>query len=57
MTRKLYNEELHDLDSSKNIIEVINSRRMRRVVHVARTRETNSFYSFGGKTWKKREHF
>jgi hypothetical protein len=34
--RKLYNEELHNLYSSPNIIRIIKSRRMRWVGHVAR---------------------
>jgi hypothetical protein len=34
--RKLHNEELHDLYSSRNIVRVIKSRRMRWVGHVAR---------------------
>jgi hypothetical protein len=33
---KLYNEELHDLYSSPNIVRVIKSRRMRWAGHVAR---------------------
>jgi hypothetical protein len=35
--RRLHNEELRDLYSSPNIIQVIKSRRMRWVGHVART--------------------
>jgi hypothetical protein len=33
--RKLHNEELHNLYSSRNIIKMIKSRRMRWVGHVA----------------------
>jgi len=33
--RKLHNEELNDLYSSPNIVQVIKSRRMRWAVHVA----------------------
>jgi hypothetical protein len=33
--KRLYNEELHDLDSSPNIIREIKSRRMEWVGHVA----------------------
>jgi hypothetical protein len=35
--RKLHNEELNDLNSPSNIIQVIRSRRMRCVGHVAHT--------------------
>ena len=35
--RKLHNEELNDLYSSPNIVQVIKSRRMRWVGHIART--------------------
>jgi hypothetical protein len=34
--RKMYNEELHNLNSSPNIIRMIKSRRMRWPGHVAR---------------------
>jgi len=34
--RRLHNEELHDLNSSSNIIRMIKSRRTRREGHVAR---------------------
>jgi hypothetical protein len=34
--KKLYNEELNDLNSSPNNFQVINSRNMRRTGHVAR---------------------
>jgi len=37
--KKLHNEEIHDLYCSPNILQVINSRRMRWVGHVARMRE------------------
>jgi hypothetical protein len=37
--RKLHNEELHNLDSSQNIITMIKSRRMRWTGHVARMGE------------------
>ena len=37
--RKLHNEELNDLYSSPNILQVIKSRRMRWAGHVARMEE------------------
>ena len=37
--RKIYNEELNDLYCSPNIVQVINSRKMRWVGHVARMGE------------------
>jgi hypothetical protein len=42
--RKLYNEELHNLYSSPNIIRMIKSRRMRWGGHVARMGETMNAY-------------
>ena len=42
--RKLHNEELNDLYSSLNIVPIIKSRRMRRVVHVARKGERRGAY-------------
>jgi hypothetical protein len=42
--RKLHTEELHDLCSSPNIIEVIKSRRIRWVGHVARIGEKRNAY-------------
>jgi hypothetical protein len=42
--RKLHNDELHNLYSSKNIVRVIKSRRMRWVGHVARTGEGRGVY-------------
>jgi hypothetical protein len=35
---------------------MIKSLRMRRVGHLAHMREKRNSFSFGGKTWKKREH-
>jgi hypothetical protein len=37
--RKLHNEELHDLYSSRSIIRIMKSRRIRWAVHVARMGE------------------
>jgi len=49
--RKLHNEELSDLYSSPNIVQVIKSRRMRWAGHVARTGgEERGAQGSGGKT-------
>jgi len=42
--RKLHNEELNDLYSSPNIVQVIKSRRMRWAGHVARMGEGRGMY-------------
>ena len=42
--RKLHNEELNDLYSSTNIVQVIKSRRMRWVMHAARMGERRCVY-------------
>jgi hypothetical protein len=42
--RKLYNDELHSLYSSPNIIRVIKSRKMRWTVHVAHMGEGRGVY-------------
>ena len=42
--RKLHNEELNDLYSSPNIVQVIKSRRMRWAGHVARMGEEMGVY-------------
>jgi hypothetical protein len=42
--RKLHNEELHVFYSSPNIVQVIKSRRMGWVVHVARMGENKNAY-------------
>jgi len=42
--RRLYNEELHNLYASPNIIKVIKSRRMRWAGHVARKGEMRDVY-------------
>jgi hypothetical protein len=44
--RKLHNEELHDLYSSRSIIRIIKSRRMRWAGHAARMREERNGYRF-----------
>jgi hypothetical protein len=43
--RKLYNDELHNLYSSQNIVRVIKSRRMRWAGHVARMGEGRGVYT------------
>ena len=42
--RKLHNEELNDLYSSPNIVQVINLRRMRWAGHVSHMRERRGIY-------------
>jgi hypothetical protein len=42
--RKRYNEELHDLYSSPNIVRVIKSRRMRWAWHVVQVGEKRGVY-------------
>jgi hypothetical protein len=42
--RKLYNDELHCLYSSPNIVTMIKSRRMRWAGHVTRMREGRGVY-------------
>jgi hypothetical protein len=42
--RRLHNEELNDLYSSPNIVQVIKSRRMRLAGHVARMGEERGVY-------------
>jgi hypothetical protein len=47
--RKLHNEELNDLYSLTNVVQVIKSRRMRGAGHVARMGERCA-HGFGGET-------
>ena len=42
--RRLYNEELHSLYRSSNIVRVIKSRRLRWAGHVARMKEGSSAF-------------
>jgi hypothetical protein len=42
--RKLHNDEFHNTYSSRNIVRVIKSRRMRWAAHVARMGEGRSVY-------------
>jgi hypothetical protein len=48
--RRLHNEELYDLYSSPNIIQVINSRRMRWMGHLAHIGKRRCIEGFGGET-------
>jgi hypothetical protein len=53
--RKLYNEELHNLYSSPDIIRQVKSRRMRWTGHVSRMEEERKVYKFlVGKPERKR---
>jgi len=49
--RKLHNEELNDLYCSPNIVQVIKSRRIRRVGHVACMGERRGVYRVTGFWW------
>jgi hypothetical protein len=53
--RELYNDELHSLYSSPNIVMVIKSRRMRWAVHLARMGRGEVFTGFwlGGDHWEE----
>ena len=42
--RRLYNEKLHSLDRSPNLVRVIKSRRLRGAGHVARMEERRSAF-------------
>jgi hypothetical protein len=42
--RRLYNEELHSLHRSSNIVRVIKSRRLRSAEHLARMEEGRSAF-------------
>ena len=48
--RKLHNEELNDLYSSLNIVQVIKSKRMRWARHLAYGGEERCLRGFGGET-------
>ena len=51
VTGELHNEELSDLYSLPNIVQVVKSRRMRRAGHVARMRAgERGAQGFGGET-------
>jgi hypothetical protein len=47
---KLHNEELHDLDSSPNIVQVVKSRRMRWAGHVVQMGRERRVQGFGRET-------
>jgi hypothetical protein len=51
--RKLHNEELNDLHSSPNIVQVIKSRRMKCAGHVAYMEERRGIYKVVGETCRK----
>jgi hypothetical protein len=55
--RKLYNDELHSLYSSPNIVRVITSRRMRWAGHVARMGEGRGVTGFWLGGPKVRDHW
>jgi hypothetical protein len=55
--RKLYNDELHDLYSSPNIVRMIKSRRMRWAGHVARMGAGEVFTGFWLGGPKVRDHW
>jgi len=54
--RKLHNEELHDLYSSRNILRLIKSRRMRWAGHVARLGKGEAYTGFWGGNVRKKDH-
>jgi hypothetical protein len=51
--RKLHNEELRDLYSSRSIIRMSKSRRMIWARHIARKGEVEFIYVIGGKAGRK----
>jgi hypothetical protein len=55
-SRKLHNDELHDLYSSPSIIRIIKSRRIRWVGHVARMGEKRNVYNLLKKSQRERDH-
>jgi hypothetical protein len=56
-SRKLHNEELHNLYSSPNIIRMTKSRRMRWAGHVARMGEKrNAYIGYWWESQKEGDH-
>jgi hypothetical protein len=55
-SRKLYNEELHNLYSSPSIIRVIKSRRMRRAGQLARMGRRGMHIGYFWERQKEREN-
>jgi hypothetical protein len=56
-SRKLHNEELHNLHGSPSIIRIIMSRRMRWAGHAARTGGRGMNIRFWCETRKERDHW
>jgi hypothetical protein len=55
--RKLHNDDLHNLNSSPNIVRVIKSRRMRGAGHLARLVRGEVFTGFWLRGRKARDHW
>jgi hypothetical protein len=55
--RKLYNEELHNLYSSRNLIRIIKSRRMGWAGHVWHMEERKNAYRVLVESLKERDHY
>jgi hypothetical protein len=54
--RKLHNEGLYDLHASPNIVRMLNSRRMRWEVHVARMGREEEYTGFWWRNLNERDH-